>query len=162
MRRLSHTVDGELVEGTERPVRLLSLPSLPAVKVRKDTLESKFVELLQTLKPVSAYMRMFAAIVSDVWKQKNAEAETTRVRLEAVAHDKRRRLDHLDQAFVFGHRIDEQTYKRQRDPLRDELALAETELNEAVIGQLDVEGTIAFAEHLLADAARLWVELKLE
>lgn len=134
----------------------------PAVKVRKDTLESKFVELLQTLRPVSAYMRLFGAIVTDVWRQRHVDAEATRARMEAVVYEKRRRLDRLDEVFVFERRIDEQTYKRQRDLLRDELALAETELNEAVIEHLDVEGVLAFAEHLLADAARLWVELRLE
>lgn len=50
---------------------------------------------------------------------------------------------------------DHQTYERQRDQLRAQLALAEMELSEAVLSQLDVEGVLAFAEHVLTNAARL-------
>ena len=34
------------------------------------------------------------------------------------------KLDHLDEAFLFGRSIDAQSYERQRDRLREELALA--------------------------------------
>jgi hypothetical protein len=40
--------------------------------------------------------------------------------------------------------------------------LAEIELNDAVLNQLDIEGVLAFAEHLLTNAARFWIELALE
>jgi uncharacterized protein YaeQ len=36
------------------------------------------------------------------------------------------------------------------------------ELSDAVVKQLDVEGVVAFAEHLLTNAARLWIELGLD
>jgi hypothetical protein len=58
--------------------------------------------------------------------------------------------------------IDRQTYERQRDLLREQLALAEIELSAATENQLDVEGLLVFAEHLLMSAARLWIELGLE
>jgi hypothetical protein len=57
---------------------------------------------------------------------------------------------------------DPQTYERQRDQLREQLALAEMELSEAVLSQLDVEGVLAFAEHVLTNAARLLMELGLD
>ena len=53
-------------------------------------------------------------------------------------------------------------YERQRDQLREQLALAEMELSSATENQLDVEGAVAFAEHLLTIAARLWTELGLD
>src|SRR5712672_2581164 len=36
------------------------------------------------------------------------------------------------------------------------------ELSAAVENQIDVEGVLAFAEHLLTNAARLWMELALD
>lgn len=52
-------------------------------------------------------------------------------------------------------------YERQRDQLREQLAVAEIELSAATENQLDIEGALAFAEHLLTNAARLWSELGL-
>jgi hypothetical protein len=41
------------------------------------------------------------------------------------------------------------------------VALAEIELNDAVLSQLDIDGVLAFAEHVMTNAARLWMELGL-
>ena len=57
--------------------------------------------------------------------------------------------------------IDRQTYERQRDQLREQVALAEMELNDAVLDQLDLDGVLAFAEHIVTNSARLWTELDL-
>ena len=35
------------------------------------------------------------------------------------------------------------------------------ELNEAVLDQLDIDGVLAFAEHVVTNSARLWIELDL-
>ena len=43
-----------------------------------------------------------------------------------------------------------------------ELALAELELSDAVTGHLDVEGILGFAEYLLTDVSRLWIEMPLD
>ena len=132
------------------------------VKSSKQTLEAAFVELLSRLQPEVGYMRLFNAIVLDVWKQRQGEATRLRADLEAVVAKKRVRLDRVDEAFLHERAIDRQTYERQRDQLREQLALAEMELSSATENQLDVEGALAFAEHLLTNAARLWLELRLD
>ena len=43
--------------------------------------------------------------------------------------------------------------------MREQLALAEIELNDAVVNQLDVEGVLGFAEYVLTNAVRFWMEL---
>ena len=53
-------------------------------------------------------------------------------------------------------------YDGQRDRLREEITIAELELNDAGIETIDVEGVLGFAEHLLSNAARLWLEATLE
>lgn len=87
---------------------------------------------------------------------------TAQVQPGAAVTQKRERLDRVEDAFLHERPIDRQTYERQRDQLREQLALAEMELSEATENQLDVEGLLAFAEHLLTNAARLWMELGLE
>jgi site-specific DNA recombinase len=131
------------------------------VKVAEGALEGRFVELLGTLRPEPAYMRLFNAIVLDVWKDRQNEVETLRRNLENVVSQERERLDRIDEAFLHERSIDRQTYERQRDQLREHLALAEIELNDAVLDQLDINGVLAFAEHVFTNAAGLWMELEL-
>jgi hypothetical protein len=67
----------------------------------------------------------------------------------------------VDDAFLHEHTIDRSSYERQRDKLREQLALAELELSEAVTTQLDVEGVLGFAERVLINIDRLWPEVGL-
>ena len=71
------------------------------------------------------------------------------------------RLDRIEDAFLHERSIDRQTYERQRDKLREQLSLAEMELSDAVLDDLDVEGVLGFAEHVLT-AAQLWAELGID
>ena len=107
-------------------------------------------------------MRLFKAIVLDVWNGRQGEAKRLRASLDAVVAQNRERLDRVEEAFLHERSIDRQSYERQRDHLREKLALAEMELSSAAEDQLDVEGALAFAEHLFTNAARLWMELCLD
>ena len=120
-----------------------------------------FVELLTSLQPEPGYMRLFNAIVQDEWKSQQEDAKRLRGNLEGVVSHLRTRLDRVEDAFLHQQTIDRASYERQRDRLREELALAEMELSGAVISQLDVEGILGFAEHVLTDAARLWADVAL-
>jgi hypothetical protein len=71
-------------------------------------------------------------------------------------------LERLEEAFIYQRSIDRTTYEKQRDRIREELALAELELHDARIDSLDVEGVLGFAEHMLGNAAHIWVDASLE
>ena len=45
-----------------------------------------------------------------------------------------RRLDRLEETFIYQRNIDQETYDRQRDKLREEMVLARVELHEATLG----------------------------
>ena len=64
----------------------------------------------------------------------------------------------MHDAFVLRQSTDQQTYGRMRDKPRNDLVLAQMELNEAGLERIDIEEVIGFAEHLLHDASRLWLE----
>lgn len=102
------------------------------------------------------------AIVLDAWKERQASSHESRRKLEAQVETLRRRLDQLDEVFVFRREIDRQTYERQRDRMREQMALAECDLAEETREQLDVEAVLRFAEHVLANAARLWEHATLD
>ncbi len=132
------------------------------VNIRKERLEADFVTLLECLQPNAAYMRLFREIVLDVWKQHEADAIQHRKTVARHGTELQRRLDRLEETFIFQSTIDQATYDRQRDKLREQMALAEIELQEAKLDALDVEGILGFAEHLLTNAARVWVEASLD
>ena len=126
------------------------------IKVRKERLDAEFVTLLERLQPNADYMRLFKEIVLDVWQARQADVTRLRVDLGRRVAAVRQRLDQLDDAFIYRHAIDQTTYDHQRDTLREERTLAEVELHEATIEDVDVVGIVGFAEHLLTNAARLW------
>lgn len=74
----------------------------------------------------------------------------------------RSRIDRVEEAFLFQRSIDRQTYDTRLAKLREELALAEMQRNDATRDQIDVEGVLAFAEHVLTRAAALWANANLQ
>ena len=128
--------------------------------VRKDDLETTFVELLESLRPKPVYLSLFREIVLDVWKQRRVEAGARRRTLEGRIVSLRDRIDQLVEAHVHAKSIDRQTFETRMNREREALALVQLELSDAEL-DLDVEGVLAFAERLLTNAARLWPSLDL-
>lgn len=127
------------------------------VSARKEVLEAQFLELLERLRPRPEFLALFREIVLKVWERRQAESGKARVALEGRLADLRRRESVVEEAFLYEHRIDRQTYHRQRDKLREDIALVEIELADLKLEELDVEGLLGFAETVLSDAGRLWL-----
>jgi hypothetical protein len=62
----------------------------------------------------------------------------------------------LDRCFIFDRTIEKTAYQRQRDRLRAEITVAELELGDARFDELEVEGVLAFAEHVFGNLVALW------
>jgi site-specific DNA recombinase len=131
------------------------------VRVGKIVLERAFVALLSQLEPRPEYMRLFNAIVLDVWKKRQSPAREDRGRLQARVVGLRQRLDKLVDLLARGV-IDEPTFERNQDELRQQIVEAEIEFQEAAAEHLDVEAILAFAQEVLTNAARLWEQASLE
>ena len=89
-------------------------------------------------------------------------SSSCRTALERRGGELQRRIDRLEETFIYQKSIDQATYDRQRDKLREETALVEIELHEARLDELDVEGVLGFAEHLLRNVGRAWLEASLD
>jgi DNA invertase Pin-like site-specific DNA recombinase len=63
----------------------------------------------------------------------------------AEAEGDPRKLDRLDEAFLYERTIDIERYDRQRDKLREELTLVQMDRHATELDELDVEGILAFA-----------------
>ena len=153
---------GSRSTGRSRKYAYYHCRSCGAVRVAKERLESMFIALIERLQPNVAYMRLFREIVLDCWKDRQVAATRLRTAAERRMATLSQKLERLDEAFIYRQAVDQTTYDEQRDKLREELALAELELHEIRLEELDVEGVLAFAEHLLTNAARLWMEASLD
>jgi hypothetical protein len=66
------------------------------------------------------------------------------------------KLGRLEHAFIYERAIDESRYRPQRDKLREEIALAKMEATEAAQVERDIDGLLAFADHVLKHASAIW------
>jgi hypothetical protein len=78
------------------------------------------------------------------------------------ATEVQKRLDRLDEAFLFERSIDIDVDDRHAEKLRQELTLLRMGRHAFEIDELDVEGILAFAERILPRAADLWMQSSLD
>ena len=149
--------DGECFAREERPaVSVLSLPKrLPRNDGTERELEDRFLELLCSLQPRPGYFALFREIVLDCWKCGAAEASKAAAMIEKRVSELRQRLQRVEDRYLADD-IDGRIYRELRDRLRYDITVAELERNEARIEETDVEGVLAFAQHVLENAGALW------
>ena len=128
------------------------------MNVRKEQLEKVFIELLEGLKPRPEVLKLFHAVILDVWKQRQRNSAELRLLAQRRLDELKQRKRRLVEAFVYKDAIDESTYQEERLSLDQQIALAELEHLEAREDEIDVQGALAFSEYVLSNAGRLWVE----
>ncbi len=132
------------------------------VNARKEIVEKEFMLLLERLQPKPEYLRLFTEIVLDVWRGKQADALLQRAAIEKQLAALKERKEQLIEAFVYQGAIDKATFQDQLDKLKEEMTLAEIELNEARLEELDVEAVLTFSQYVFLNAGRLWAEASLD
>ena len=150
---------GSSSKGRERRYAYYHCPKCKGsalVRSSKDHLESEFLALLERLQPSPGYLNLFRAIVADVWKSERENVRGLRKAVEQRIQNLRDRSEQLDRVFIFDKAIDRTTYVYQRDQLRAELTVAELELGDARFDELEVDGVLAFAEHVFGNLPALW------
>lgn len=131
------------------------------LSVTKAELESEFVAHAGRLKPETALFDVFREVVLDVWKERNREAHNATVRITHSIADLRTKKSQLVHYLTRGA-LDETTYKDEVAAVDAEIIVAEIGLKEAQCEELDVEVVLNFAQDLLTNAGRLWLEFDLD
>ena len=119
------------------------------------------MELLSELQPSPGFMRLVKEYILTAWRSLRDELCSAVAAAERRIRSLADRLDRLDEAFLFAQSIDPDD-ERQRNKLRQELALARVERHATTLEDLDVEGILAFAEEVLPSAAKLWTHASLD
>lgn len=124
--------------------------------IPKQLLEGEFLKLIEKLQPKAEYLQLFREIVLDVWKQRQADTirltATLLSRLDSLKAKRQRVID----AFLHERTIDKPTYQDQVNLLNEEITLAELEIYDTKIEELDLEAALNFAVNALSNAAAFW------
>jgi site-specific DNA recombinase len=130
------------------------------LSVRKAELESEFVAHAGRLKPETPLFDVFREVVLDVWKERNREAHADTLRITRRIADLRTKKSQLVNFLTRGT-LTEAAYKEAAAEVEAEIVVADIGLKEAQCEELDVEVVLNFAQDLLTNAGRLWLEFDL-
>lgn len=133
-----------------------------AVNISKAKLEGLFVEELALLQPSAGYMRLVNDRILQIWQHVREEIRERTAAADRAVKALSDKLDRLDEAYLFARTIDDETYRRQRDKLRQEWTLAKMTQHSDATEELDVDGLLAFAERILPRSSDLWVQANLD
>ncbi len=132
------------------------------LNVRKAVLEERFVQLLDDLRPKEEVLKLLSAAVLDRWNGERKDVVDRRTAIERRIDDLRRRKERVVEAYLYENALDKETYQRHLGRVEEELTLADLDLYDVKIDEFDIEGTLSFAEHLVSNASRLWIQAGLD
>ena len=130
--------------------------SCKSPNIPKHLLESEFLKLIEQLQPKPEYLALFREIVLDVWKQRQAEATKIAATLQSRLDTLKARRQRVIDAFLHERSIDKSTYQEQVNLVDEEITLAELEIYDTKIEELDLEAALNFAVRALGNAAAFW------
>lgn len=120
-------------------------------------LERAFVALLNTgLEPRPGHFRLFREAVLEEWRAAQASQTRERAAYQRQTAALQRRLEQLDQAYIYERAIDRDTYTAQRDHLREELAIVRLQINDTDAVIDDFAGYLDFAIEVMQRAGTWW------
>ena len=97
-----------------------------------------------------------------MWKERRSAVQSDLQAAEQARQNLQKKLDRLDEAFLFERSIDIDTYDRHADRVREQMTLLKIDEHTSKLEELEVEGILAFAERVLPRAADLWVQASLD
>ncbi len=132
------------------------------VRVPKGKMEEGFLELLDSVQPRRELVRLFQAIVKDVWEKRQGENLRQGKLLEKRLQGLQDNMDKLVAAHVFREVIDGDEFHRQKSILEAEMTEVRTELHETTRIDHDVDRVVNFAEEVLVHGRQLWEQYDLD
>lgn len=129
-----------------------------AVNIGKGELEGLFAAELKWLQPSPVYMRLLKESILQGWEAQKEGVEREQSDLARRSAVIQKRIDRLDEAFLFEKSIDIDTYDRHKDKLCEQQTLIKIDHHATELEKFDVEGILAFAERILPRASDLWVQ----
>ena len=155
--RCNRPLTGSWCKGRNESFPFYRCPNPGCVSIRKETLEGYFLALLEGLRPQPDILRLFNAIVVDVWKQKQGDATAFLAKLEEKLAEVKERKKRLLDMFL-DKRIRQEDYDERNDTLRQEIGTLEMEVHATKLEELDIEELLGFANTVLSQPSLLWFD----
>ena len=126
--------------------------------IPRQELESEFLKLIEQLQPKAEYLNLFREIVLDVWKDRQKETIKLVSALESRVTELKAKRQKLIEAFVYQHSIEKSIYQEQLELIDDDIALAQLDVHDAKLEELDIEAALNYAPSALQNAAKFWIQ----
>ena len=126
--------------------------------IPRQELESEFLKLIEQLQPKADYLNLFREIVLDVWKDRQKETIKLVSTLESRVGELKAKRQKLIEAFVYQHSIEKSIYQEQLELIDDDIALAQLDVHDAKLEELDIEAALNYATSALQNAAKFWIQ----
>ncbi len=137
-------------------------PGCRRINVPQQQFEARFVELLDRLSPRPEVLRLLSAALLERWNEEQKGVVEKRRAIEQRLEVLQQRRGRVVSAYLYEGAIDKETCQSHMARVEEELTLAKIDRHEAEIDESDIEGTLAFAEHLVTHSSRLWIEAALD
>ena len=160
--RCDRPLSGGWSKGKRARYAYYNCPGCRGMNVPRQQLEAGFVVLLDRLRPRPEILRLLSAAVLDRWNEEQREVVARRTGVEKRLEALRQRKDRIVNAYLYEGAIDKETYQDHLARVEEELTLARIDRYDTEVEEFDIEGTLAFAEHLVSKSSRLWIEAGLE
>ena len=132
-----------------------------AVKAHPDNLHSKFLGWLQSMAPNSESMEAIKDAIRTAWKQRQGDAAQLRGVLKRKLTEVETRKVTLVNRWLDGH-VDQKTFDETNKRLTEEIESVRVEIGETELEHLELDKVLDFADKIVQNPARLWVESSLE
>jgi site-specific DNA recombinase len=133
-----------------------------SVKLKKDKLDSLFIEHLSQLSIKPQVFDLFEAITRDVWKERTSENRAAAVKLEQRIADLKHRRDRLVDAYIQDGKIDKETYEGRISSIKNELSELQSLVPKKALSSERLEHIIVNTKAMLTDLPRTWNRLQIE
>ncbi len=133
-----------------------------SLNVKKDTLESRFIEYLKSVQPKEDILALFKAIVLDRWECVRADEvkERNRVETELVTLEKER---DIIEGLKIKNVFDDATYQRRSAELTGRIDQKQAELEDTKIELCDdIEGCLEYCGFFVSNVSNLWQDAGLD
>ena len=127
-----------------------------AVKVKKEVIETQFIEFLEKKSVAHEILNLFEAVVLDMWKESNKEkiatAKTIDTKIEAIEISQGKLLD----LYIAGKGITEEIYSERNSKYLEEISKLEVAKSQNLDFDIDVNEVLQFSKLLFSDLKGCW------
>lgn len=129
--------------------------------IRKADLEDSFMAYLTRITPKKEFLDRFEEAVVKVWKSKYKQVNEEYLQLEKRLEKMKEYKNSLIEKNANGILPDED-FQETFEKAKQEIEILELAMNDSKLDMFELEATIAYAKHFIADLPRQWFDLGIE